>query len=69
MAKLMWYVISVDVKIPKSIDNLFGPWLESFVHKQRKLVLLGPAAFCWALWLSRNEVVFQRSRPSSFFCR
>lgn len=30
------------------------------------MVLLGVAAFCWALWLSRNEVVFQRSKPLSF---
>jgi hypothetical protein len=68
IARLMWYGISVtfDVKIPESIDDLFGPWLTSFVHKQMKLVLLGVAVFCWALWLSENDVAFQRPKPSSF---
>jgi hypothetical protein len=46
--------------------NLFDPWLTSFSHKQRALVLIGVAAFCWALWLSRNEVVFQKSKSRSF---
>jgi hypothetical protein len=31
-----------------------------------KLVLLGVAVFCWALWLSENDVAFQRPKPSSF---
>jgi hypothetical protein len=25
-------------------------------------VLVGVAAFCWALWLSRNDVVFHKSK-------
>jgi hypothetical protein len=28
-------------------------------------VLLGVAAVCWAIWLCRNNVVFQRSKPNS----
>jgi hypothetical protein len=28
-------------------------------------VLVGVAAFCWAVWLRRNEVVFQRSNFNS----
>jgi hypothetical protein len=60
--------VTFDLKIPESVDNLSGPWLRSFVHKQMKLVMLGAAAFCWALWLSKNEVVFRLSKPSSF-CR
>jgi hypothetical protein len=37
-------------------SNLFGPWLRSFSNKQRNQVLIGVAAFCWAL------IVFQRSK-------
>lgn len=47
------------------MDNLFGLWLRSFSNKQRNLVLIGVAAFCWALWISRNEIVFQRSKSKS----
>jgi hypothetical protein len=28
-------------------------------------VLVGAAAFCWAVWLRRNEFVFQRSNFNS----
>jgi hypothetical protein len=26
---------------------------------------LGAAALCWALWISRNDIVFNRSKPNS----
>jgi hypothetical protein len=29
-------------------------------------VLVGVAAFCWALWLSRNDVMCQKSKTKSF---
>jgi hypothetical protein len=63
MAKLMWMTISITFGIRTSANciNLFGTWLRSFSNKQRNQVLIGVAAFCWALWLCRNEVVFQRS--------
>jgi hypothetical protein len=68
MARLMWFAISVTFGIttPTSTVNLFGPWLASFPHKQRTLVLVGIAAFYWALWLCRNDVVFQKSKSKSF---
>jgi hypothetical protein len=64
----MWFVISVTFGItaPTSTANLFGPWLARFPHKQKALVLIGIAAFCWALWLSRNDMVFQKSKSKSF---
>jgi hypothetical protein len=38
---------------------------QSFSAKQRKHVLIGIAAICWAIWLSRNNSIFQRSKPCS----
>jgi hypothetical protein len=40
--------------------------LSSFPRKQRALVFIGVAGFCWALWLSRNDMVFQKSKRKSF---
>jgi hypothetical protein len=40
-------------------------WLRSFFHKHKNQVLINVVAFCWALWLNRNEVVFQRSKSKS----
>jgi hypothetical protein len=45
--------------------NFLSPWLRSFNKEQRNKVLVGVAAFCWAVWLRRNEVVFQRSNFNS----
>jgi hypothetical protein len=64
MDKMMWMTISFTfgIRAPTTVTNLFGPWLISFSNKQRNQVLIGVAAFCWALWLCRNEIVFQRSK-------
>jgi hypothetical protein len=67
MAKLMWMTISFTfgIRRPANTFHLFGPWLRRFSKKQRNQVLIGVTVFCWALWLSRNEVVFQRSNFKS----
>ena len=68
LACLIWNVVSIsfDIQPPSSITNLFGPWLRGFSLKLRGQVLIGAAALCWALWLSKTDVVFQRSVPNSF---
>jgi hypothetical protein len=53
------------VKKPEGVEHLFGPWLRSFSSKQRNLVLIVLAAICWALWISRNDLVFQKSQFKS----
>jgi hypothetical protein len=47
----MCFAISATFGITKldNIATLFGPWLRSFKRKQRGLVIVGVAAFCWAL--------------------
>jgi hypothetical protein len=68
MARLMWNTISVIfdiIKLANTTNNLFDPWLRSFSHKQMNQVF-GVTTFCWALWLSRNDVVFQQSKSNSF---
>jgi hypothetical protein len=67
MARLMRGTVCFTFGIKKPIDvgHLFGPWLRSFSKKQRNLVLVGMAAFCWALWISRNDLVFHKSQFKS----
>jgi hypothetical protein len=66
----MWYAIGFTFGItkPANTANLFGCWLRSFSHKQEALVLIRVATFCWALWLSRNDVVFQNQNQNLFAC-
>jgi hypothetical protein len=63
----MWGTVcfTFGIKKPVDVGHLFGPSLRSFSKKQRNLVLLGMAAFCWALWISRNDLVFHMSQFKS----
>jgi hypothetical protein len=51
MTKLVWGMVSLTfgIRKPNSDEHLFGPWLRSFSKKQRNLVLVGVAAFCWVI--------------------
>jgi hypothetical protein len=48
-----------------SLVVIFYSFTLLFSIKQRALVLIGVAVFSWALWLSRNDVVFQESKSKS----
>jgi hypothetical protein len=67
MAKLVWGCVAFAFGISKPINlqHLFGPWLRSFSKQQRNLVLIGMAALCWAIWISRNDLVFNKSHYKS----
>jgi hypothetical protein len=67
VASLVWNVVSIcfDISKPTSVNDLLGEWIGSFPPKQRNNVWIGIAAFCWAIWLCRNDVVFLRSKPNS----
>jgi hypothetical protein len=63
MAKLVWGCVAFAFGInkPINVQHLFGPWLRSFSKEQRNLVLIGMTALCWAIWISRNDLVFNIS--------
>lgn len=63
MARRLWNIISFTFGFQPPTDNsdLFGSWLNNFPRKFRSQLLIGAAAVCWAIWLSRNEMVFKRS--------
>jgi hypothetical protein len=60
MARMVWGLASITFGFcpPSSVAHLFGSWLNSFPSKMSNLVLIGAVALCWALWLCRNDVVF-----------
>jgi hypothetical protein len=67
MTKLMWGIVCLTFGISKPTDvrHLFGLWLRNFSKKQRNLVFIRVAAFCWAIWISRNDIVFHKSHSIS----
>lgn len=61
-ARRVWGVIflAFGISPPSSVSNMFGSWLEGFEHNLRNIILLGAASTCWALWLRRNDIVFEK---------
>ena len=39
---------------------MFGNWLRGIDKQFSAHILVGAAALCWALWLIRNDVVFNK---------
>jgi hypothetical protein len=62
-AKFMWRAVSLTfgLRTPCSVYDLFNLWARGFSPKDRLKILVGAIAICWAIWLSRNDVVFNKS--------
>jgi hypothetical protein len=62
-ARFLWRAVQVTFNIvtPTFVVNLFNGWANGVGKQFKKLVLVGAAALCWALWTSRNNVVFDNS--------
>ena len=67
-ARFLWPAIQVSfgINISANKDELFSPWLRSNGPKTNTLLLVAAAALIWAIWLTRNEVIFEKARPKTF---
>jgi hypothetical protein len=45
---------------------MFTGWLQGFNRKLKAKFLVGASAMYWVIWLTRNEVVFDRITTSSY---
>jgi hypothetical protein len=45
---------------------MFGTWILNINGNMRKLILVGIGAILWGIWLSRNNVVFDKSLVLSY---
>ena len=50
----------------QSIDDLFNRWSKTGGNKHNSLLLTAASALCWAVWITRNEMVFDKCKPKSF---
>jgi hypothetical protein len=39
---------------------MFGDWLHGFNSVIKTVFLLGATVICWALWICRNDLVFEK---------
>jgi len=51
---------------PLSIDDLFVNWSKRGSKLYNSLFLTAASALCWTIWITRNEVVFDKCRPKFF---
>ena len=65
MARLIWMIIHATFGLQKSnnVIHMFGTWLQGIKWKERNLILTGVSVVCWAMWLSRNDIVFDNVNP------
>jgi hypothetical protein len=67
-AKFIWRIVHVSFNlIPlTSVHNLFIGWLEGIIRKLKYLILVGASAICWTIWLTRNDIVFDKVVAPSY---
>jgi hypothetical protein len=67
-AKFLWRSIHIlfGISPPMNINDLFVHWCKVGNKKYNALLLTASTALLWAIWLTRNEVVFDKYKPKSF---
>ena len=67
IARCVWRSVQVSFNIlpPTSMQHLFDNWLEGVDLKLKYKIWVGACALCWAIWLCRNDVVFNNTRVST----
>jgi hypothetical protein len=59
----MWRLLSIcfGLATPRSVRHIFGTWMMGVDSKTKHLVITGVSALCWAIWISRNDLVFDKA--------
>jgi hypothetical protein len=67
-AKFLWTAVHMVLGIaqPTDVNDLFNHWSKrgGTIHNLNSLT--AAAALCWSLWISRNEIVFDKCTPKTF---
>ena len=68
-AKFLWRSVHnlFGIAPPVDMADLFDIWSKMETSKHNTLLLSAAVALYWAIWITRNEVVFDKCRPKTFF--
>ena len=60
----IWSFIHVATGLlkPHNIGHMFNGWLRGVNKDVKLLLLLGGVATCWSIWLSRNDIAFEKKK-------
>jgi len=67
-AKFLWRAVHLlfGISPPRDIFDLFNRWSKTTNKKYNSLLLSAASVLCWEVWITRNEVVFDKCRPKFF---
>ena len=67
-AKFIWRIVHVFFNLlpPTSVHNLFTGWLDGIDRKLKSQILVGESAICWTIWLTQNDIVFDKVPAPSY---
>jgi hypothetical protein len=67
-AKFLWRAVHFlfGISPPRDINDLFIRWSKVANKKHNSLLLTAASALCWAIWITRNKVVFDKCGLKSF---
>jgi hypothetical protein len=67
-ARFVWGQVHITfgIRPPLSTKDLFDTWSNILRGSFKRQILDVASAFCWALWLSRNDIVFDKAPIKTF---
>jgi hypothetical protein len=68
LARFVWRVaeLTFGLKPPRSIVHMSTTWLQNIPMHTKKLIVGGAGAMRWSIWLSLNDMVFDKT-PICYF--
>jgi hypothetical protein len=68
LAKFIWRVIKVTfgISITLNMKHVLGDWIQRIEEKEKRLLFVGMSGMFWSIWLSQNDIIFNKTPISSF---
>ena len=60
------FILATGLTPPKSISHMLGHWLLGINNKDRLLIFVEATALIWAIWCTRNDLIFEKTQITSF---
>jgi len=57
---LEYFLVTFGLQPPFNVAHMFSSWLNGVEKTIKHQILVGVCALCWALWLSWNDIVFDK---------
>jgi hypothetical protein len=60
MPSMTWRIVHTTFSLekPNNAIYMFGLWLQRVRWKEKNVILIGVSDICRAIWLSRNNIIF-----------